>query len=179
MLTAEQTRVVLVAGASQGVGADVVHQLGDTDAHVVTAELRDGTDALIQDVETRFGRLDTLVVNASAMRGGREELRRLVRSAMPLMPSGAHIVFVTSHQAHFYPHKAVPKGYAELAARMRASETALYAMRAEFDRAGIRFTVVSGDALDATLAPAIVTAATTPNPSGVVYVGSADYLMTA
>ena len=31
--------------------------------------------------------------------------------AVPLMPVGGRIVFVTSHQAHFFPHKAVPMGY--------------------------------------------------------------------
>lgn len=177
MLTVEDTRIVLVTGASQGVGADVARRLAATDAHVIAGE--SDAAALIDDAAARFGRLDTLVLNASATRLDRDELRHLVQRAVRLMPSGGHIVFVTSHQAHFYPHKAVPMGYGPVAARMRAGETALYAMRSEFSRAGIRFTVVSGDALDESFGSAIVTAATTPNPSGVVYVGSADYLMTA
>ena len=88
-------------------------------------------------------------------------------------------MFVTSHQAHFYPNKAVRKGYATVAASLRAGETALYAMHSEFHRAGIRFTVVSGDAADGTVASAVVNAATTPDPPGLVCVGGADYLMTA
>lgn len=177
MQTVDEPRIVLVTGASQGVGADVVAQLDDTHSHVIA----DDSDAaaLIDDVAARFGRLDTLVLNASATRLDRAELREFAQRAVRLMPIGGHIVFVTSHQAHFYPHKAVPKGYAADAARMRAGETALYGMRSEFSRAGIRFTVVSGDAVDGGFAAAIVTAATTPNPSGVVYVGSAQYLMTA
>lgn len=178
MQTVENPRIVLVTGASQGVGADVVAQLADTHSHVIAGD--SDAVALIDDVAARFGRLDTLVLTASATRLDRTELRDLAQRAVRLMPVGGHIVFATSHQAHFYPHKAVPKGYAADAARMRAGETALYAMRSEFSRAGIRFTVVSGDAVDGGgFAAAIVTAATTPNPSGVVYVGSADYLMTA
>jgi 3-oxoacyl-[acyl-carrier protein] reductase len=177
MLTAEETRIVLVTGASQGIGAEVATRLADTDAHVIAGD--SDTATLIDDAAAEFGRVDTLVLTASATRLDRAELRDLVQRAVRLMPSGGHIVFVTSHQAHFYPHKAVPKGYGPVAARMRAGETALYAMRSEFSRAGVRFTVVSGDAVDESFASAIVTAATTPNPSGVVYVGSADYLMTA
>ena len=95
------------------------------------------------------------------------------------MPGGGRIVFVTSHQAHFFPHKAVPKGYAAVAASKWAGETALYAMRSEFRRAGVHLTVVSGGAADWTFAGAIVNAANNPNPSGIVYVGGADSLMIA
>ena len=65
------------------------------------------------------------------------------------MPAGGRIVFVTSHAAHFFPHRAVPKGQTAVAASKWAGETALYAMRSEFRRAGVHLTVVSGDAGDA------------------------------
>ncbi len=79
--------------------------------------------AMIAGIRQRFGRLDTLVLNASgglesgaepayAMRLNRDAQRRLVELALPMMPAGSRVVFVTSHQAHFYPHKAVPMGYA-------------------------------------------------------------------
>ncbi len=68
--------------------------------------------------------------------------------AVPLMPAGGRIVFVTSHQAHFFPHKAVPKGYTAVAAIKRAGEATLNAMRPELHRAGVHFTVVSGDMID-------------------------------
>ena len=64
----------------------------------------------------------------------------------------------------------------------RAGESALYAMRPEFVRAGIGFTVVSGDMVDDTIvmrAAAIAQAATTAPSPGIVYVGRADYLTTA
>lgn len=150
---------------------------------------------MIESIATRFGRLYAMILNASgghelgadpgyAMRLNRDAQRRLALLAMPLMSAGGRIVFVTSHQAHFFPNKAVPKGYAAVAASKRAGETALYAMRSEFVHAGIQFTVVSGNISDELpavneFATAIVNSATTPSPSGIVYVRGADYLMTA
>ena len=192
MQNPQQSRIVLVTGASLGIGADIARQLSGPDTHVVAAQVADGTRAaeLIDNVAQRFGRLDTLILNASTALGrdadaryalslNRDAQRRLVELALPLMPAGGHIVFVTSHQAHFYPNKAVRKGYATVAASLRAGETALYSMHSEFHRAGIRFTVVSGDAADGTVASAVVNAATTPDPPGLVCVGGPDYLMTA
>ena len=181
------TRIVLVIGGSRGLGADVAQHLADADTHVVVQDIADEAEsaALIEDIAARFGRLDALVMNASevepgyAMRVNRDAQRRLAIKAVPLMRPGARIVFVTSHQAHFFPHKAVPKGYTAVAASVRAGETALYAMRSEFHRAGVHLTVVSGDTAGGALTDAVVTAVNTPNPTGVVYVGRADYLMTA
>ena len=82
------------------------------------------------------------------------------------------IVFVTSHQAHFYPYKAVPKGYTAVAASKRAGEATLNALRPEFHRAGVHLTVVAGDMSDDEFAGAIVNAANTANPSGIVYVAA-------
>jgi 3-oxoacyl-[acyl-carrier protein] reductase len=241
------TRIMLVTGASRGIGAEVAQQLASADTHVIVnyrekakraetiaeairsaggnastlaADISDeaAAAAMIESIAARFGRLDALILNASgglelgadagyAMRLNRDAQRRLALLSMPLMPVGGRIVFVTSHQAHFFPHKAVPKGYSAVAASKRAGETALYGMRSQFDRAGIHFTVVSGDMIDGTIivrllerrepdavearrshaqlptvnqfAAAIANAASTPNPAGIVYVGGADYLMTA
>ena len=146
--------------------------------------------AMIDSIAARFGRLDVLILNASvgvelgadpgnAIRHNRDAQRRLALMAVPMMPTGGHIVFVTSHQAHFYPLKAVPKGYTAAAAGMQAGEATLHAMRPEFRRAGLHFTVVSGEKQDAAFAEAIANAASDPNPSGTVYVGGPDHLMTA
>jgi NAD(P)-dependent dehydrogenase (short-subunit alcohol dehydrogenase family) len=240
-------RVVLVTGASRGVGAQVAQQLAHPDTHVIVnyrekanradtiarairdaggqastlaADISDETQAaaMVDAIASRFGKLDALILNASgglelgadpgyAMRLNRDAQRRLAQLALPLMPAGGHIVFVTSHQAHFFPHKAVPKGYSAVAASKRAGETALHAMRSRFQRAGVHLTVVSGDMIEGTIivrllqrrdphevdarraagalptvdefAEAIVKAATSPKPPSIVYVGGADYLMTA
>jgi len=240
-------RIVLVTGASRGIGAEVARQLADPNTHVIVnyrekakraediaeavrdagghastlrADISDEADAtaMMDSIETRFGRLDALVLNASgglemgadpgyAMRLNRDAQRRLAQLAVPMMPVDGRIVFVTSHQAHFFPNKAVPKGYSAVAASKRAGETALYAMRAVFSRAGVRLTVVSGDMIDGTIivrllqrrdpdavkarrvhgtlptvtefSGAIVSSVTMPSPPGIVYVGGADYLMTA
>ncbi|OBF11987.1 SDR family oxidoreductase [Mycobacterium sp. ACS4331] len=177
------------------------------EASTFAADIADEAAAagMLDAIARRFGRLDALILNASslpeadagvacAMRSNREAQRRLARLALPLMPAGAHIVFVTSHQAHFYPHKAVPKGYAAIAASKRAGETTLYAMKPEFDRRGVHFTVVSGDlrqpprsavrrapALGAhgsrtsrSLASVIAQTTSAARPSGIVYVGGTE-----
>ncbi len=173
---------------------------------------------MMESIDARFGRLDALVLNASgglelgadagyAMRLNRDAQRHLAQLAVPLMPVGGRIVFVTSHQAHFFPNKAVPKGYSAIAASKRAGETALYAMRSAFHRAGVGLTVVSGDMIDGTIivrllqrrdpaevnarrahgslptveefAEVIVGATVSRTAQSIVYVGGADYLMTA
>jgi NAD(P)-dependent dehydrogenase (short-subunit alcohol dehydrogenase family) len=137
--------------------------------------------AMIDAVRADFGRLDALILNASvgaepganpgyAQRRNRDAQRRLALMALPLMSAGGRIVFVTSHQAHFYPYKAVPKGYTAVAASKRAGEATLNAMRPEFRRAGVHLTVVAGR--DDDFAGAIVNAANTANPSGIVYVAA-------
>lgn len=241
------TRIILVTGASRGIGAEVARQLGGADTHVIVnyrekakraeqiaADIRsaggnastlaaDISDeaaavAMMETIKARFGRLDALVLNASgglelgadpgyAMRLNRDAQRRLAVLSIPLMPAGGRIVFVTSHQAHFFPNKAVPKGYSAVAASKRAGETALFMMRSQFDRAGIHFTVVSGDMIDGTIivrllqrrdpdavdsrrsvaplptvdqfATAIANAANSSSSAGIVYVGGSDYLATA
>lgn len=207
-------RVVLITGASRGIGAEVARQLAEPGTHVIVnyrektqqaqsvvdairsaggsatalaADISDDVEvaAMMQCITAQFGKLDALILNASGgleMRLNRDAQRRLALLAMPLMPPGSRIVFVTSHQAHFYPNKAVPKGYAGVAASKRAGETALYAMRSAFDHAGIHLTVASGDETSIVpakeFATAIVNAAVTSSPSTIVYIGGADYLMT-
>ncbi|MBJ7337039.1 SDR family oxidoreductase [Mycolicibacterium sp.] len=246
-MTDGPARIVLITGASRGIGAEVAHQLAGPDTHVIVnyrekakraetiaeairtaggnasimgADISDEADAaaMMATVAARFGRLDALVLNASgglelgadpgyAMRLNRDAQRHLAQLALPLMPVGGRIVFVTSHQAHFFPNKAVPKGYSAIAASKRAGETALYTMRSEFNRAGVGLTVVSGDMIDGTMivrllqrrdpaevnarrahgtlptveefAEVIVGATVSPTPQSIVYVGGADYLMTA
>ncbi|MEV6275908.1 SDR family oxidoreductase [Nocardia sp. NPDC051832] len=176
----------------------------------------DSARALIDGVADRFGRIDVLVLNASgglergarpdyAMALNRDAQTRLVRLALPHMPSGGRIVFVTSHQAHFHGRKPVPADYAPIAASKRAGEDALREMIPELAERGIELRVVSGDMIDGTtivlllerrdpdavaarkdhgdlptieqFAVAVAEATTGTAESGhTVYVGGADYL---
>ena len=170
-------------------------------ASTLGADISDeaATASMIETVTARFGRLDALILNASGslghgvdpgsvIRSNGDAQRRLARLATPLMPVGGRLIFVTNHQAHFFPHKAVPKGYSLAAASKRAGETALYGMRTTFDHAGLHMTVVSGDMANGTVfevpttnqfAKAIVEAVNTAMPTGIVYVGGSGYLATA
>ncbi|MGE2715854.1 SDR family oxidoreductase [Mycolicibacterium litorale] len=218
-------RIVLVTGASRGVGAEVARHFASPDTHVVVhyrdnvarandvaeairsaggqastlaADISDeaGAAAMMDSVAARFGRLDALVLNASgaltgadphaAMRLNGDAQRRLAQMAVTLMPAGGRIVFVTSHQAHFFPNKAVPKGLVSVAASQRAGETALYRMRSMLARAGVHLTVVSADMIDgghlqgvSAFAEAIVGATSTASSPSIVYAGRADFLQTA
>ncbi|MGW0247127.1 SDR family oxidoreductase [Nocardia goodfellowii] len=187
-------------------------------ASTAGADIADAESArtLIDGVADRFGRLDVLVLNASgglergaapdyAMALNRDAQVRLARLALPHMPAGGRIVFVTSHQAHFHGRKPVPADYVPIAASKRAGEDALRALIPELSAHGITLRVVSGDMIDGTtivlllqrrdpgavaarkhhgdlptvaeFAAAVAEAATGTAESGHTdYVGGADYL---
>ncbi|MFE5476671.1 SDR family oxidoreductase [Nocardia sp. NPDC056541] len=185
-------RIVLVTGASRGIGAEAAAQFGAAGAHVVVnfrekrkraqdvvdgivtaggsasvlgADVSDpaAVEAMVEEVGRTFGRLDTLVLNASgglerdadagyALRLNRDAQVNLATAMLPLMPEGGRIVFVTSHQAHFiHENDNVPQGYTPIARSKRAGEDALRALIPEFRERGVGFTVVSGDMIDGTI----------------------------
>ena len=184
-------RVVLVTGASRGIGAEVARQLASDGTHVIVnyrekvkraravveeiiaagghasrlaGDLTDeaAAAAMVCEIADVFGRLDLLVLNASgglergavadyAMRINRDAQVRLVRLVLPVMPVGGRIVFVTSHQAHFYGQKPVPDSYVPIAQSKRAGEDALRDMRPTLDAHGVSLVVVSGDMIDGTI----------------------------
>ncbi|HET6736145.1 SDR family oxidoreductase [Mycobacterium sp.] len=187
-------------------------------ASVAGADLTDETasTAMVQRIADMFGRLDLLVLNASGglepgadpgypMRINHDAQIRLTELALPLMPTGGRIVFITSHQAHFCGRTPALEEYVPVAVSKRAGEDALRAMQPRFDERGVEFVVVSGDMIDGTIlvrllerrkpevvgfrrihgdlptveefAGAIVTAATGPAPvADTIYVGGQDYL---
>lgn len=245
MLVSENKRIVLITGASRGIGAEVARQLASPDTHVlvnyrekakraqtiaedisaagghasiVQADLSNEQerDAMLANIQQQHGGLDVLILNASGglelgadpgypMRINRDAQVHLAQSALPLMRPGGRIVFVTSHQAHFYGRKPVPAEYIPIAESKRAGEDALRAMAPTFARAETGFVVVSGDMIDGTIivrllerrnpdavtdrrshgdlpsieefARAIVAATHEPHTLGdTIYVGGHDYL---
>jgi 3-oxoacyl-[acyl-carrier protein] reductase len=189
-------RVVLVTGASRGVGASVATLLAGRGSSVVVnyhskrsraddvaaavralgqralvaqADLtsKDEVAAMMDSVRLEFGRIDTLILNAS---GGLEKGKppdyamqlnltaqvRVVDLALPLMLRGSRIIFVTSHMAHFYRDRDVSGPYQPVAASKYAGEQALRARCAEFDKMGIALIVVSGDMIEGTITPRLL-----------------------
>jgi len=117
---------------------------------------------VIRRIRGDFGRLDALILNASgglerdadpgyAMRINHDAPVHLLIRALPLIPVGGRIVFVTSHQAHFYGVKPVPADYIPIAESKRAGEDALRAMRPELTERGVSLSVVSGDMIEGTI----------------------------
>lgn len=126
-----------------------------------------------QDVERMMrevaaeGSVDVLVLNASgglekhqasdyALRLNRDAQIDLAERALPLMPTGSRIVFVTSHLAHFYGEKPVFSGYEPVAEGKRAGEDALRARIPLFTERGVSLLVVSGDLIEGTITPKLL-----------------------
>lgn len=138
-------------------------------AFAVQADITDAESvaAMVADIVARGGSLDLLVLNASgglekdvapdyAMRLNRDSQVNLVRAALPSMPVGGRVVFVTSHLAHFHGEAPVMDEYEPVAASKRAGETALRDMIPELEAAGVGFVVVSGDLIEGTITPKLL-----------------------
>lgn len=124
-------------------------------------------DAMYSSIKDAFGKLDVLILNASgglekdvdegyAMRLNRDAQVSLAKKALPLMEAGSVIVFVTSHLAHYHGEKEVMPEYEPVAASKKAGEVDLRALLPEFEEAGVRFVVVSGDLIDGTITPKLL-----------------------
>lgn len=148
--------------------AEKIRAAGGT-AVIVEADMtdRDSVDAMFETVKEQLGGLDIFVLNAS---GGLEKdvpenygmvLNRdsqvyAARKALEYLQPGGVIVFVTSHLAHFHGEKPVPDVYEVVAVSKKAGEDELRKMLPEFERAGVRFVVASGDLIDGTITPKLL-----------------------
>lgn len=116
------------------------------------------------------GRLDALVLNASGglerelvaadplypQRINRDAQLALVEAAVPIMPVGSAIVFVTSHWAHLYGRVEQLPAYEAVAATKYAGEQALRAQQDALAAIGIRLLVVTGDLIEDTITPKLL-----------------------
>ena len=127
-------------------------------------------DRLFATVNRWRGRLDLLVLNASGglerdlvaadpqypMRINRDAQVALLDGALPLMPAGAVVVFVTSHWAHLYGRVEQLPAYTPVAASKHAGEQALRGRQPDLARRGIRLLVVTGDLVEGTITPRLL-----------------------
>ena len=181
----------LVTGSSRGIGAETAAYLAEAGARVVInfrnkearatklvdkivtaggsaiaigADLTEpaSVDAMFDAIESEWGGLDILVMNASggmesgmaedyAMQLNRDAQVTLLNTALPLLAPGSRVVFVTSHQAHFIHSTPTMPEYLPVALSKRAGEDALLEMIPILDAAGISFVVVSGDMIEGTI----------------------------
>ena len=133
-------------------------------ALTVQADLIDdeAVAAMVDAVATRLGAPDILILNASggleadmpadyALRLNRDAQVRLADRVAERMSPGSRIVFVTSHEAHFFGDQQTLPEYEPVAASKHAGERALVGRRADYAGRGIGLVVVSGDLIDGTI----------------------------
>jgi NAD(P)-dependent dehydrogenase (short-subunit alcohol dehydrogenase family) len=134
------------------------------EAIAVGADLTDpeSVAAMFAVVTGEWNGLDLLVLNASggmesgmaadyALKLNRDAQVDVLSKALPLMPPGSRVVFVTSHQAHFIDSVETMPEYEPVARSKRAGEDALRARIGELEERGISFVVVSGDMIEGTI----------------------------
>jgi NAD(P)-dependent dehydrogenase (short-subunit alcohol dehydrogenase family) len=140
-------RITAAGGRAVAVGADLT----------VQDEITVLTSAAIEN----FGSLDLLVLNASggmeagmghdyALKLNRDAQVNMLDAAVPLMPEGSRILFVTSHQAHFINSVPTSSDYEPVARSKRAGEDALRDHIPALERRGIDLVIVSGDVIEGT-----------------------------
>jgi NAD(P)-dependent dehydrogenase (short-subunit alcohol dehydrogenase family) len=143
--------------------AEQVRALG-RQAVTVRADLTDATAvrSMVDLVWDRLGSLDLLILNASgglgrdapadyALRLNRDAQVRLADLAVEAMDGSGRIVFVTSHEAHFFGEQPTLPEYEPVAASKHAGERALRDRQRGYAGRGVDLVVVSGDLIDGTI----------------------------
>jgi NAD(P)-dependent dehydrogenase (short-subunit alcohol dehydrogenase family) len=114
--------------------------------------------------------LDLLVLNASGglerdllakdsrypMRINRDAQLSMVEEALPYMPGGGTIAFITSHWAHLYGQIEQLPGYEPVAASKCAGEQELRRRQDTLAAVGIRLLVITGDLIEGTITPKLL-----------------------
>lgn len=165
-LAAAGTHVILTYREKKKRAGDLVDSITAAGGSATALRLDicdpDACADVIRCARDDFGRLDAVILNASgglergadsgyAMRINRDAPVHLLNRALPLIPAGGRVVFVTSHQAHFHGTKPVPADYIPIAESKRAGEDALRALRPDLAQRGVSLSVVSGDMIDGTI----------------------------
>jgi NAD(P)-dependent dehydrogenase (short-subunit alcohol dehydrogenase family) len=152
---------------AEGVIAEI--ETAGSSGITVLADITDpGSVAKMFDaIKSQFRTLDLLILNASgglekdaaanyAMLLNRDAQVELVERALPIMPPGSRVVFVTSHLAHFHGEQPVLPEYEPVAASKKAGEIALRDRIPLLTDAGVSLVVVSGDLIDGTITPKLL-----------------------
>lgn len=171
MLAAEGADVAVNYRSKASRAEEVANQIRLLGRQSLTAQadltLNGSVSEMMRGVQAAFARLDILVLNAS---GGLEKDKpasyamalnltaqvQTLEAAMPLMPRGGCVVFVTSHLAHFYGRKPVHGAYEIIAASKKAGEDALRAKLPALAESGLRLAIVSGDMIEGTITPRLL-----------------------
>lgn len=156
----KRARAEAVAGEVQRSGREAL---------LVQADITSEADMkrAFERVKETFGQLDVLVLNASgglekdkpadyAMTLNRDAQVQAIDLALPMMPKGSRVVFVTSHLAHFHGEKPVFPDYEPVAASKKAGERALRERIPDLEKRGIDLVVVSGDLIEGTITPKLL-----------------------
>ncbi|WP_162558968.1 SDR family oxidoreductase [Sphingorhabdus sp. EL138] len=131
--------------------------------HVFQVDICDlkSIDQLEQYVATSLGQIDVLVLSAS---GGLEwdkssdyafeinvnAQKRLCEKFLPYLVQDGRIVFLTSHEAHFYNQIEPYEPYAPIAITKKAGEMALRQLLPKFAAYGVKLEIVSADIVEGT-----------------------------
>jgi NAD(P)-dependent dehydrogenase (short-subunit alcohol dehydrogenase family) len=126
--------------------------------------------SLFQRLKQWTDHLDVVVLNASGglerdlvaadphypMHINRDAQLQFTDAALPLVPQGGVIVFVTSHWAHLYGRTEQLPAYEPIAESKHAGEQALRSRQDEFAARGVRLVVVTGDLIEGTITPKLL-----------------------